>query len=451
MIQRKPHTICLAAVAIASLLFTVPCFADSQVRIVRLSSLEGDVQIDRNTGQGFEKAFLNLPVTQGVKLQTGSDGRAEVEFEDGSTLRIAPGSVVEFPDLGLRDSGAKFSNAKLQQGTAYVDFRGGKDDEFTLNFGREAISLKEPAHFRVQMNDTDSTLAVFKGEVKVEGASGSVDVGKKQSVTFDLANHDQFELTKNVEEAPFDDWDKDQGKYHETYLSKNYRDYSSNAYGASDLNYYGNFFNAPGYGMLWQPYFIGAGWDPFMDGAWAWYPGYGYTWVSGYPWGWTPYHCGSWLFQQSFGWAWQPGGCGSWYGFPRVVNPPQRFRVPQPPAGSPGHGTIVMNPRPIVSSIRESGSRMLIRSDSAGLGIPRGSVRDISRLSNQVRQSGSVTTNFRATPITRTPAAPSSTFSLRNIPNTPRAVTRAPSPPPVSSPRPMGTSRSVTPRSSSPK
>ena len=69
----------------------VPSFADSQARIVRLSQVDGDVQIDRNTGQGYEKAFLNLPVTQGTKLRTGQDARAEIEFENGSTLRITPG------------------------------------------------------------------------------------------------------------------------------------------------------------------------------------------------------------------------------------------------------------------------------------------------------------------------------------------------------------------------
>ena len=49
--------------------------------------------------------------------------------------------------------------------------------------------------------------------------------------------------------------------------------YSPYAYGSSDLNYYGSFYNIPGYGMMWQPYLVGAGWDPFMNGSWVWYPG----------------------------------------------------------------------------------------------------------------------------------------------------------------------------------
>ena len=107
---------------------------------MRLSEVQGDVQVDRNTGQ-YEKAFLNLPITQGVKVQTGKDGRAEVEFEDGSTLRMTPDTVIEFPQLSLRDSGAKVSTVHLQEGTAYVNFAGAKDAEFTLTFAHEKVAL----------------------------------------------------------------------------------------------------------------------------------------------------------------------------------------------------------------------------------------------------------------------------------------------------------------------
>jgi len=442
---------------IASFLLSSLCFADSQARIVRLSSVDGDVQIDRNTGQGFEKAFLNLPITQGVKLQTGSDGRAEVEFEDGSVVRLAPGAVVEFSQLALRDSGAKASSIKVQQGTAYVNFRGG-NDEFTVNFGRETVALKDAIRFRVQMSDANATLAVFKGNAKIEGPSGSVEAGKNQSVTFDLANHDQYETASNVEDAPFDTWDKEQAKYHDTYSSKSsYRDYSPYAYGVSDLNYYGNFFSAPGYGMVWQPYFVGMGWDPFMDGGWAWSPGYGYTWVSAYPWGWTPYHCGSWLFGQSFGWAWQPGGCGSSFGFTPVINAPINFHPPQPPVGRPGRGTIVMVPRPILSNSSVPAHRMVIENNSAGLGIPRGGIKDMPHLSTVVRQNGSATASFRPAPMVARPMINNTMINNTGMPrpSAPSSAPRGSSPMssgasrPMPSSRPMGPSQPMAPSHSS--
>jgi uncharacterized protein DUF6600/FecR-like protein len=388
----------LMSAALAScVLFTIPSFADSQARIVRLSDVQGDVQVDRNVGQGFEKAFLNLPITQGVKLQTRKDGRAEVEFEDGSALRIAPGTVIDFPQLVLRDSGAKVSAVHFQEGTAYVKFGGAKDDEFILTFGHEKLSLTHAAHLRIEMADTKATLSVFNGDAQVEGDSGTVVVGKNHSATFDLADKDQYTLAKNVEPEPYDAWDKRQDQYQQEYSSKSSSSYSPYAYGTSDLNYYGSFMNAPGYGMVWQPYFAGAGWDPFMNGAWAFSPGFGYGWVSGYRWGWTPYHYGSWTYLPQNGWVWQPGGSWATRNAPRVVGAPAHFVTPQPP--STGQGTVLVSHGPMPIRFGKSSDELGISNNSAGLGIPRGSIRDMRPLSHKVEQAGFATARIHATPV----------------------------------------------------
>src|ERR1700730_3139465 len=384
----------LFALAVLACWLAVPCFADSQARIVRLSQVEGDLQIDRNTGQGYEKAFVNLPITQGTKLRVGDDARAEIEFEDRSTLRITPGTVVEFSALALRDSGARVSALNLQGGTAYLNFKGEKEEEFTLGFGREKLALTKPAHLRIELKDTAATLAVFKGDVEAEGASGKVDVEKKHSVTFDIATH-PYTLTKNLEQDPYDEWDKQQEKYHQQYSASSSNSYSNYRYGVSDLNYYGSFYNVPGYGTMWQRYLVGAGWDPFMNGAWMWYPGFGYTWVPAYPWGWTPYRYGSWAFVPSYGWFWQPGRTwAGWNTVPQIVNPPQSFSFPRPP-GKPGQ-TLVVSRGALPAPVRVVQNRVEVRGDSAGLGVPRGSVRNLGKISQQFERPTSARGTIQA-------------------------------------------------------
>ena len=393
----------MAAAVATSLLLTVslltlPAFADSQARVVRLSEVQGDVQVDRNAGQGLEKAFLNLPITQGVKLQTGKDGRAEVEFEDGSTLRVTPETVITFPQLSLRDSGAKVSTVHLQEGSAYVNFAGSKDDEFTLTFAHEKLALAHSAHLRLEMGDADATLAVFNGEVQVQGDAGTVAVSKNHTAQFDLTDDDHYELAKSVEPDPFDQWDKEQNQYHQQYASNSYSSYSPYAYGTNDLNYYGSFSNVPGYGNVWQPYFAGAGWDPFMNGAWAFTPGFGYGWVSGYPWGWTPYHYGSWVYLPTNGWGWLPGGSWTGWSTPRIVHPPANFLPPQPPSNL-SHGTVVVNRGPVPIQLGRSFNRMEIAKNSAGLGIPRGGVKNLNQLSGTVQQQGFATAKVHSAPV----------------------------------------------------
>ena len=78
----------LLLVLLAALVFAPLGRADSQARIVRLSLVDGPVQIDR--GQGFEKAIMNMPITQGMKLSTAADARAEVELQAQRVLRQWP-------------------------------------------------------------------------------------------------------------------------------------------------------------------------------------------------------------------------------------------------------------------------------------------------------------------------------------------------------------------------
>jgi hypothetical protein len=392
-----------AFTAFVAMLISLPAMAESHVRIVRLSYIEGNVQIDRNTGQ-FEKSILNLPVTEGTKLRTGSDGRAEVEFEDGSTLRLAPGTTVQFPHLSLRDSGAKVSSVDLASGTAYVDFAGSKKDELSLQFGHEKTVLTRSAHLRISNGEKGAEISVFKGDVQVDGASGTTEVRKNQSADFDSSAEGHATLAKNIEPEPLDSWDKQQSQYHQRYSGDSYSNYSPYAYGTSDLNYYGTFFSAPGYGMLWQPYFIGAGWDPFMDGAWAFSPGFGYGWVSAYPWGWTPYHYGSWVFLPGYGWAWQPGGAWMpWYSQPRLLNKPAGFRPPLAPGTTAAKGTtiVTVNRGPVSSFSAKSGSQVVIRNNSAGLGVPRGQVANLAQASHMAQQHGEVTQRVHPNTVAR--------------------------------------------------
>ncbi|PYX48098.1 MAG: hypothetical protein DMG79_12625 [Acidobacteria bacterium] len=371
-------TVVLATAACA--LFALPALADSQARIVRLSDVQGSVQINKNTGMGFENAFLNLPITQGAQVKTRDHARAEIEFEDGSTLRLTPNTTVEFSALGLSDSGKRLSAINLLEGMAYVNWLG--KDEVSLNFSREKISLARPAHFRVDTSTEVASLAVFKGDVDVEGPAGKLLVPKKKTATFDAASDDKYTVANKIEEDPLDSWDKEASAYHDQYAKNNSSPYG---YGMSDLNYYGAYSNVSGYGMMWQPYFTGVGWNPFMDGAWSWYPGYGYMFASAYPWGWMPYRYGNWMFVPGMGWMWQPGAWSSWLAAPRYTGAlPTNFH----PLVAPAAGTVKTVVVGKAGPVSTLASRQVVNAGSAGLGIPRGSVSNLSHLNHQVAKTG---------------------------------------------------------------
>jgi len=339
----------LLLAAVVSLVWVVPSAAlDSNVRIVRLSFISGDVQLDRHEGQGYERAIMNMPIVQGNRLWTrGEDALAEVEFEDGSTLRLAPGATVEFQELWLRNSGEKVSSIELRSGTAYLDVHSHMG-EFRITAGGQQISVTHPVRFRVFADNGQFKVAVYKGDLDVRSGENQVEVRNGETFTLDLSDSRQYNLAKSITEGSYDDWNQERERYTESYGSaatysadSNYDSFSpAYSYGLADLAYYGNYFYAPGWGLMWRPYYAAAGWNPFMDGAWAWYPQFGYAWVSPYPWGWMPYRYGSWNFVPGYGWAWAPGNAWTaWSPVTGVNHPPTGWAGPHPPLFPPQPGS----------------------------------------------------------------------------------------------------------------
>ena len=314
---------------------------DSQARIVRLSYVEGQVRID--TGHGYESATMNVPVVERTWLQTRSDGWAEVQLEDGSLIRLAPDTVIAFTRLGRLSSGGTVTTVDLDQGEAEFKIARHAGSEFDVTVKNKTISLDNSASFRVTSTNSDPLeLAVWKGSVSLHDSEsgGDVAVNKNETFALDPSDPAQYALDKGADADQLDQWSRQRDDALSAYASAG-QGYPYQ-YGAGDLNQYGEYFDAPGYGTVWQPYNVNLGWDPFMNGYWTWSPIYGYTWVSAYPWGWLPYRYGNWVYINNRGWCWTPGGWGRWHTGPRWVNAPPGFHAPVPPAGK----TIVISGAP---------------------------------------------------------------------------------------------------------
>jgi hypothetical protein len=314
---------------------------DSQARIVRISYVEGQVRID--TGHGYESATMNVPITERAWLQTRSDGWAEVQFEDGSLVRLAPDTVINFTQLGRLSSGGTVTTIDLDQGEAEFKIARHDDSEFQVTVKNKTISLDHSGSFRVTSTNSDPLeIAVFKGGVTVHDpeSGGDVAVNKNETFALDPMDPAQYALDKGTEADQLDQWSRQRDDSLSAYASAN-NGYPYQ-YGAGDLNYYGQYFDVPGYGMVWQPTGVNLGWDPFMNGYWTYSPAYGYMWVSAYPWGWLPYRYGNWIYINGRGWCWEPGGWSRWHREPHWVNAPPGFHPPIPPANK----TIVISGAP---------------------------------------------------------------------------------------------------------
>jgi len=318
---------------------------------------------------------------------------AEVEFEDNSSIRLTPHSQVEFPMLGRDASGTAATAVHLRRGTLYVSLASGKaGGSFRLTAGDETIVPAPGSHLRIDLNDPTARLIVYQGTASVSGPWGSMALTKNRAVSFDLASSAAPVLFRAGGEGPFDAWDRNAVEYHKVRASLAAAIAGSPyVYGLSDLGYYGTFADVGACGVMWRPYLANATWDPYGSGAWAWYPGQGYSWVSLYPWGWAPFHSGQWEFCPTVGWGWRPGR--NWKGLsnhPRLITrtPSHKWPVaPAPPRlGEPT--LIAVNVKALEPSRQAEDGRFVLRSGSAGLGVPRGVFNNLSKISQSAESHG---------------------------------------------------------------
>ncbi len=316
-------------------------------RAARLSYVQGDVVLTQGNQILADPALINTPLFEGTVVATKEDGRAELQFEDGTVARISPNSSIRIAALHQQGNIGK-TELVLESGLGYFELGGNTNsNEVTARFGDSRITASGFTVIRVNLDNLPGEIAVFTGNAHLErGSYLSLDLHGGESIALDGADPSQYNLAETIEPDSWDAWnaDRDQDlttqEAAKTAASGSQPNSSNPAWGDLDSN--GNWYNVPGEGYVWAPYeATNASWDPYGCGNWVWTPQFGYVWVSCESWGYLPYTSGYWNYYDSFGWGWTPG-----YGYPwwftggwncNVGNRPPRYTPPRRPKPGPIH------------------------------------------------------------------------------------------------------------------
>ena len=290
----------------------------SHTRTVRLSFIEGDVTVQRPDVQAWAEAPVNTPLQQGFKVSTGENSFAEMQFENGSTIRLGERALIDLTALDLAPSGSKINQVELRQGYAtfhLLPSRLGESLQVGTPYG--ALIAQEEAQFRVDLDQGLGRVEVFNGTVKVQGILGVMSIEEDSVLVLQPGAAEPTVVSQGITKDDWDQWVDNreaQGEMPAAGPSPNgYADDSADTtYGWNDLQQYGTWSDVPGEGYGWTPNVVGYGWAPYSVGQWCWYPGWGYTWIGAEPWGWLPYHYGGWDFIPGRGWVWFPGSFRRW-------------------------------------------------------------------------------------------------------------------------------------------
>jgi hypothetical protein len=324
---------------------SLPAIAQERVlRVARVSLVEGDVNFQRSQDKRDEwfEATANLPLHESDQIYTGANGRAEVQFTGGNLVRLSG-------DTNFRIS--QFNNATMQFGVSIgtatfridnldkrklqtVDASQADNDQpiyFEVDSPVVAVTFLREGSYRINVADDGTTeVIVRRGAVELYNKElGTIPLKEGRRIVVEGKDPSLYQVRKVEEKDEWDRWNDRRDQ--ELFARAEYRSvHYVPAYipGVYDLDHYGDWIDAPGYGWVWCPRVVSYGWAPYRNGNWRWYPTYGWTWVGYEPWGWVPYHYGRWAYWSnrwcwvpqisfgfSIGWSWSPA-LVAFYGSP---------------------------------------------------------------------------------------------------------------------------------------
>ncbi|GGA23547.1 DUF6600 domain-containing protein [Dyella nitratireducens] len=275
--------------------------ADPPARVARLSYASGDLGLMPAGSTEWAAADVNRPLTNGDKLSSGPDARAELEL-GGAALRISNQT-----DIGVLNLSDQIGQFELTQGTLSITVRNvDQGADYEIDTPTLALVINQPGTFRVDVgaNGNGTTVTVFDGGGIVYGENNAQrEVFSGRSYQFGDSTLSDMTVSDIQGRDEFDAWSNDRDAQ---YASSNSTQYvSPDVVGSQDLNQYGDWQQDDDYGAVWYPTTVAAGWAPYSLGHWVWIAPWGWTWVDAMPWGFAPYHYGRWVYLHRR-WGWIP-------------------------------------------------------------------------------------------------------------------------------------------------
>lgn len=159
----------------AVLIFSGGTASAKQFATLRL--LDGQVAIQRGNG-AFETGHDNMSLREGDTVRTGPDGRASIDYFDGSLTRLdfdTSFTLVTLETLG--DAASKVIESSQAEGNSY--HRVAEPTDALSRFEIETPTATTSVHgtgYALLVDEGSTTIAVVEGVVTARGSAGPVEI-----------------------------------------------------------------------------------------------------------------------------------------------------------------------------------------------------------------------------------------------------------------------------------
>jgi ferric-dicitrate binding protein FerR (iron transport regulator) len=177
----------------------------SHARVVSVSLVSGTVLARRPGSTKWAPATVDTPIEEGVSLATAKHSFAEVQFENGSTVRLGEFSRVDFTQLALAPQSGHINRLSLVIGFATLHVMPKRHDQYVLDASGASLTPRGKTEFRTDLSHGRLRVEVMSGHIQVADSSQSERLGKNQALAYDDGGSGAFQVTDSIQ---MDEWDK---------------------------------------------------------------------------------------------------------------------------------------------------------------------------------------------------------------------------------------------------
>lgn len=314
----------LAVLVVLNLLFLAWPLSgeESLVPVAHVSFLEGNLAITNRDGN-THGAVVNFPVVAGDILRTDGDGRAEIQFGNGTLMRIDKDSELLVSTILaplLTYERWKVTTLKLNRGAVYVISNIYNQEMLQVVSEDVAVNFLRNTNVEIRLEPEKGTQVIShfgKADLLVAGEDGKdksgVIKGKNAATVSKTGEIKAFEYQKG---GDFWLWNEGVNEhFKELHEGKSYvpdkilRHAHLQLWAERWSSSFGEWVYDKMFGYIWKPagdFAHDRTRRPFYNGKTATVNGVVYV-IPDSPWGWAPAHLGTWVFIKKWGWTWIPG------------------------------------------------------------------------------------------------------------------------------------------------
>lgn len=152
---------------------------------VTLGEVSGAVESRRNATADFVSAQLGDLLNPGGAVKTGADGRARIDFADGTTLRVTPLSIFTITAIET-ESGGLLKKIKLDAGNLFIILNGGVLEVDTPS-GQASV---RGSYMFVSFNEATGEFEItcLEGTCTMQTEGGEITLGAGETASVENAS-----------------------------------------------------------------------------------------------------------------------------------------------------------------------------------------------------------------------------------------------------------------------